>query len=46
MNGQVLKKIEIENPAEKMDVRFLDPGIYLLILSGEKISHTQKILKI
>ena len=45
MNGQVLKKTEIENPAEKMDVRFLDPGIYMLKISGEKISFTRKFLK-
>ncbi|HBG69341.1 MAG: hypothetical protein A2W93_16200 [Bacteroidetes bacterium GWF2_43_63] len=46
MNGQVLRKFEIENPAEKMDVRFLDPGIYMLKISDDKISVTQKILKI
>ena len=46
MSGQVLKKIEIENPAEKIDVRFLNPGIYLLKISGEKNSRTQKFLKL
>jgi len=45
MNGQVLKKIEIENPAEKMDVRFLDPGIYMFKFQGEDFSMTRKFLK-
>jgi len=45
MNGQVLQKTKIENPAEKMDVRFLDPGIYMLKISGENFSMTRKFLK-
>jgi len=46
MNGQVLKKIEINNSTEKIDVQFLKPGIYLLKMSDEKNSVDQKFLKI
>jgi len=46
MNGQVLKKVEIKNSTEKIDVQFLKPGIYLLKMSNEKKSAIQKFLKI
>ncbi|MPM36455.1 hypothetical protein SDC9_83051 [bioreactor metagenome] len=46
MNGQVLRKIEIGNPVEKIDVGFLKPGIFILRISDDKISTTHKILKI
>jgi len=46
MNGQVLRKVEINNSTEKIDVQFLKPGIYLLKLSDDKNSVIQKFLKI
>jgi len=46
MNGQVLRKVDIKNSAEKIDVQFLKPGIYLLKLSDDKNSVIQKFLKI
>lgn len=45
LNGQVLKTVEINNPTEKIDVRFLSAGLYLLKIYGENLTQSFKILK-
>ena len=44
--GRILKKVEIENAREIIDIRFLNPGIYFIRIADPEFSSVHRILKI
>lgn len=44
--GRILKKVEIENAREIIDIRFLNPGIYFIRIADPEFSSVHRIFKI
>ena len=44
--GRILKKVEIENAREIIDIRFLNSGIYFIRIADPEFSSVHRILKI